>query len=71
VESLHARVDAMKMGEQSRQGTGCIREGDQAPAADQLDHPAENPGYCSVGRIADNRLTKQKPPPARREFRAI
>jgi hypothetical protein len=34
-----------------------LREGDQAPAADQLDHPAENAGTRTVAG-AMNRATR-------------
>ena len=41
------RADAVRR-QQSRQGERHICEGDQAPAADKVDHPAEDAGARAV-----------------------
>jgi hypothetical protein len=50
-------VDSLLYALQQPRGAGCLREGDQAPAADQLDHPAENAGTQTVAG-AMNRATR-------------
>jgi hypothetical protein len=51
----------------------CDREDRHAfsPAADQLDHPAENPGIAALAASEITGWQNKNPPPARREFRGI